>query len=421
MKWSESSRREWLGGWTLVCASAFGVALGTIHIYSLGVFMEPLEAEFGWTRAAISAGLTISAVVGGLLAPAFGVLLDRFGARRLALPSTVLYCLAIAALSLAGPSIGSWWALWLLIGIATLGAHPMTWSSAVSARFDASRGLALAVTFSGTGIGSTLVPVISNGLFESFGWRGAYQGIAAASAVIVLPVLWFYFHDARNPDSKPDTGEGGEGARPIVLRGWTVSEGLRSRQFYQIGLAAVLITAVIVGFVVHLVPLLGSQGIERALAVRIAAIVGVMSIIGRVSVGYLFDRLPGGPVAFVSVSLPALSAGLFLLSPGSLEGSVAAVMILGLAVGGEYDAVIYLSTRFFGLRNYGTLFGFTVTCIVAGVGLGPLIPGALFDQTGSYRSFLFAVIPMALTAGILLGTLGPYPDHERAAALRTDE
>jgi MFS family permease len=413
----EASQAEWRTGWTLVMAGAFGVSLGTIHIYSLGVFMEPIEAEFGWTRAWISAGLTICSVLAAIFSPAFGILLDRWGARRLVLPAAVLYCLSIASLSLTGPSIWSWWMLWFAIGATTLGTQATVWSAAVSGRFTVSRGLALAVTFSGTGIGSTLVPVLSNALIEGLGWRGAYRAIAAIFAVVVLPILWLFFHDDR---AKPARTAEEEVAPAPPLTGWTVREGLRRRQFYQLGISAVLVTAVIVGFIVHLVPLLSAQGLERDTAVRIAAIVGVMSITGRLSVGYLFDRLPGPPVGFVSVSVPALSAALLLLFPGSLAWSIAAVIVLGLSVGGEYDAVIYLSTRFFGLRNLGTLFGFTVSCIVAGVGIGPIVPGILFDATGSYESFLIAVIPTSLVAGLMLATLGPYPDHEQDARERAE-
>jgi MFS family permease len=113
-----------------------------------------------------------------------------------------------------------------------------------------------------------------------------------------------------------------------------------------------------------------------------------------------------------SVGLPAISALIILFFPDVFPMVVVAVVLLGLSVGGEYDAIIYLSTRHFGLRNFGTLFGFVTSLILAGVGLGPILGAVLYDIGGDYRLFLWLAIPMSLTTSVLLGTLGRYPDHE---------
>jgi MFS family permease len=117
-----------------------------------------------------------------------------------------------------------------------------------------------------------------------------------------------------------------------------------------------------------------------------------------------------------SVSLPVFTALLLLLFPGSIPVILVAIFLLGLSVGGEYDAIIYLSTRYFGMRNFGTLFGFVAAALLAGVGLGPLIASHLYDQTGSYQSFLLLAIPAGALCAVLIGTLGRYPDHEAAPA-----
>jgi MFS family permease len=410
---------EWRKGWTLVLAAAAGVSLGAIHVYSTGVFMQPLEAEFGWTRAQISAGLTIGSILGFLFSPVFGALVDRLGARRIALPGAALYCIAIASLSLAGPSIWSWLVLWFFVAVTTLGLKPTVWSAAVSSSFTASRGMALAIMLCGTGVASSIVPVLTHRLIEEVGWRGAYQALAGSFALFVLPLLWFFFHDARQPHSSRATRSGAEReavADPSLMNGWTLREGLRRRQFYQLGLAAALGTLVNVGFIVHLVPLLSDQGLGRDQAVGFASMVGLMSIVGRLSVGFLFDRLHGPPVGAVSILLPALSAVILIVFPGSLGWSVVAVVLLGLAVGGEYDAIIYLSTRYFGMRSFGSLFGFTASCVLAGVGFGPVLTGLAYDVSGSYEIFLWGALPLAVISAISIGTLGPYPDHDRGTA-----
>lgn len=397
---------EWKSGWLLVVAAGFGIALGSVQVYSTGVFIQPLEEEFGWSRSAITGGMLISSIMGVLFSPLFGYLVDRWGARALAIPGVATLCAGYALLSLAGPAIWTWWALWFIIAVGSLMVKPTVWSTAISAHFVKGRGFALAVMLCGTGLGSAAIPPLSYTLIEAYGWRGAYLGIAAIFFVIVMPVIWRYFHDARMQKPDPDAAP-----RPAVT-GWTAREGYRKRQFYQLVTAAFVITGVLVGFIVHILPMLEAGGLERETAVYIVGLTGVMSIVGRLTVGYLFDRLPGPPVGAVSVALPIPAAILLLMFPGDFAASVAAILFLGLAIGGEYDSVIYLSTRYFGMRAYGTLFGFVASGLLAGVGLGPIVAGAIYDSTGSYDLYLYLAIALAALVALLLATLGRYPDHE---------
>src|SRR3546814_3244418 len=97
-----------------------------------------------------------------------------------------------------------------------------------------------------------------------------------------------------------------------------------------------------------------------------------------------------------------------------MPATIIAIVLLGLSVGGEYDAIIYLSTRYFGLQNFGALFGYIASALLAGVGLGPLLGGYLYDIAGSYDMFLMFVIPTGIIAALLVGTLGRYPAHQAA-------
>lgn len=405
-----SALSEWRTGWPLVVAACCGVALGSVQIYATGVFVVPLEAEFGWTRAEIAAGLMAPAILGVLLSPLFGFFIDRWGARRLAIPGTIMVCASTAALSLAGPSIYSWWALWTVLGFATLFLKPTIWSTAVSSHFSAGRGLALAVMLSGTGLAQACLPTITRLLIDGLGWRGAYVALGAGFAAVVVPVLWFFFHDVRF--------ERGGGGKKILstVTGYTLREGVRTRQFWQLLLTAIVITGVIVGFVFHLVPLLSEMGLSRANATYIAGIAGIFSILGRLAVGVMLDRLPGPPVGAVSVALPIIAASLLLGFPGSVPMAIVAIAFLGLCIGGEYDSVIYLATRYFGMRSFGSLFGWLASALLAGVGLGPWIAGMIRDTTGSYDLFLWTVIPLAGLSALLLGTLGKYPDFTPKSA-----
>jgi MFS family permease len=404
-----SAGTEWAKNWPVVLASSSGVALCTAHIYSMGVLIAPLEAEFGWSRAQISSGHTISAVLTMIFSGAMGLLIDRVGPRRIALWSAFLFCCSLGAFSFAGPSMWSWLALWTVMGFAINGITPTSWTTAVSGLFVRSRGLALSVTLCGTGIGSSLTPLITNYLNANYGWRIAYQGLAGFWAVIVLPLLFFFFTSVK--DRRRTEISTQPSALPVVLTGLTVREGFRSPRFIKLAIAAPTISLVAVSFAVNLVPILASLGITRTNAVEIASIVGVASIIGRLSGGYIIDRINGNIVAAVSVLMPIISCVLLLWMPGVVGAAMVAAAVLGLSLGAELDAVAYLATRHLGLRNFGVLFGTIGGFLALSTGFGPFLVSYTFDVTRSYELVLWAYMPLCVLSSILFLSLGKYPDY----------
>lgn len=411
-----SARQEWKHHWPVVLAAAAGTSLGAIPSYALGLFVHPLEEAFGWSRASISAAITIYAAVGVLGAPAAGHVLDKVGSRRFALVGVTCISLLFASLAFITASIWSWWAVWFLLGLAGLGIKPAVWTKAVTSFFTAGRGVAIAVMLCGTGVATSVLPAISNKLIDSFGWRGGFAALGLGVGAIVLPLVWLFLFDAVDKDAKSakiamaKVVDRAEHSRS--LPGWSAAEGLRRRQLYQIALAALIATGVITGFVVHIVPMLTLSGLSRGEAVGVVSLIGILSIMTRLTVGYVFDRIAHPIVGALSIAAPAIPALVLLTFDPGFATAVCAVVALGIAAGGEYDAVIYLSSRYFGLRALGFLFGIVVSALLAGVGLGPIIAGHIFDLTGSYDMFLLGAIPASLLAGGLIALLGPYPKHE---------
>lgn len=405
---------EWSRNWPVVLASSSGVALCTAHIYSMGVLMAPLEAEFGWTRAQISSGHTIASILTMVCSPVMGLMIDRVGPRRIGLWSAFLFCGGLAALAFAGPSIWSWLALWTVMGLVINGITPTTWTTAISGLFQRSRGLALSVTLCGTGIGSSLTPLVTNYLNAHYGWRIAYLGLAGFWAAIVLPLLFFCFTSVKDR-LRTTVSAQQTAAIPAVLTGLTAREGLRSPRFIKLAIAAPTISLVVVSFAVNLIPILASLGIARTHAVEIASIVGVASIIGRLSGGYIIDRINGNIVAAVSVLMPIISCALLLSMPGVVGAAMVAAAVLGLSLGAELDAVAYLATRHLGLRNFGVLFGTIGGFLALSTGFGPFLVNYVFDVTRSYELVLWIYMPLCMLSSILFLSLGKYPDYSSQA------
>lgn len=408
-----STATEWREHWPVVLSSLFGIALLTVYVYSTGIMIKPLEEEFGWTRAQISSGPTIVAVIGCLAAPFMGAAIDHFGARRIAIPGVILLCASLAFLSQATASIWSWWALWLLVALAHPFIKPTVWVAAVSSVFTAGRGFALAVALCGASVGSMVTPILTNYLIDGFGWRLAYVLTGALWISVVLPLVLFGFYGANDKRRvKSQKQQSPEPSAPLA--GLAARESLLSSKFVKVATAASVIAMCSVAMTVNLVPIFSEDGISREAGAWIAGVTGVSGVLGKLAGGILIDRLNAGKVVGIMTAMPALSAALLIFFPGDIPLAIAAVALLGFALGVEFDGVAYLTGRHFGLRNFGLIYGTIAGLVALTSGIGPVLANHAYDVTGSYLPLLWTVVPLSLVSGLLFLLLGPYPEFPRA-------
>jgi len=401
------SGQEWRQGWPVVLSAMMGMAISTAYIYSIGVMIAPLEAEFGWTRAEISAGPTIAAFFAVTLSPFVGRAIDRLGPRRIGLFGATFFCSALALLSAATADIWSWYMLWVVLALAAPFVKATVWTAAVSSLFNNSRGLALALVLCGTGIGSSLVPLAVVCLADGYGWRVGYMGLGGLCALSTLPLLLFFF--SSDADRRRVQGKGGDAVQPRALTGVAARKALMSSTFIRLALAAFLTTLLSMGTTANLVPILSFGGLPRETAAWIAAASGLCAIGGRLAGGVLLDRVDGNIVAGGCLTLSVFSYLLLAMFPGSALIALAAVILLGVSLGVEFDAVAYLVGRHFGLLNFGVLFGTIAGLLALAGGTAPLITNFVYDMTQSYYPVLWAFVPAALFCAVLFFSLGPNP------------
>ncbi len=406
-----SAASEWKMHWPLVLAGLVGMSFYSIVTYSLGTFIAPLEEEFGWSRTAISAGLTIFTVTAMIGGPLVGALIDKVGTRRVAVPGIALHAAAFAGLSLANGAILQWFALWLVLALAALTTRSLIWSTGVSSVFSISRSFALSVMLSGTALGQ-MSPLLAGWLIETQGWRQAYLYLGLGWGGLGFLLVLLFFRDAR---ARRDQSGDAASAAPI-LAGLTFSEALRDSRVVRIGLANVLLTLVGSGIAVHLVPILSSTGVDRAAALGIAATAGITGIAGKLITGWLLDRVQGNIVPFLSFALAPVGYVLLLYSGGSVPLLVSAVLFMGYSSGAGLQTTTYLISRYAGLRNFGKIFGTIGSLMMLGTSIGPLFAGYMFDVSGNYTLLLSIGIPAALTCALSFVGLGPYPDHASVKA-----
>lgn len=409
----KTAREEWKAYWTLPLAAGLGNTGSVIHVYSLGAFIAPLSAEFGWSRAEISSGITVSNGGAAVLGVLVGFLVDRFGPRRIGLVGAVAMAVAFASLGMASGVYLQWLFLWFLIALGAACTQPSIWTSAVTSRFDTSRGLAIALTIAVNGAAATLFPIIATLAIGGLGWRHAFFAIAAGWIAIVLPMLLLFFRGAAEDSVGKDRGKGV--AASAHLPGMELKQALRTTAFYRLAITGFLFSFVAMSTIVHFVPILTDRGLSALDAASIAGLVGIASIAGRFVTGYLLDRLRPERVALIGLSLPILSALLLLYGNGALAWSAAAATT-GFSLGAELDVLIYLTSRHFGLKRFGTIFSSIVMAMATGTAIGPLVAGTFFDSFGSYDNYLLMLIPMVVIAALSVGTLGPAPKNWPAPA-----
>jgi MFS family permease len=403
MTTSKAASTEWRSFWFLPLAAALGYSTSVLHVYSIGPFIAPLQQEFAWSRAQVSVGLSVASFISALFCIPIGMLVDRVGPRRVGLVGVLVMSSAFALLGTTTGATANWVLLWSVIAFGTLFVQATVWTSAVASRFEASRGLAFAVTLSGASVSATVFPVLATWLIGNHGWRVAFAAMGGIWAGLVFPLLFLFFRGARDTTrAQPQ--------QTAVHAGLTLRQGLRSATLYKLLLASALFSFTAIGAVVHFVPILTDRGAAPLAAAGIASLIGIFSIAGRLGTGFLLDRIPAHLIGAAAFMLPIIAAVLLLSNGANPLCQGVAAAVLGLTVGSEVDVIAYLAARHFGLKSFGALYGALVMALSLGTAFGPLAAGALFDHYASYAPFLvLAMVLMAVSATALL-SLGPTPD-----------
>jgi MFS family permease len=386
--------------WMIVAAAFCGVMVGfgSLLVFTFSVFVKPLSAEFGWSREVISGAFGFAAMSVAVASPVLGRLLDRYGPVRVILPCMAVYAFAFASLSQLAPSIWQLYATFVVLGIVGNGTTQMGYSRAVSTWFYENRGLALALVIAGTGVGGVVLPPLAQSLITNYGWRAAYAALGVLVIIVGTPLTAVFVRERTHAES---------GTIPM-RRGMRVAEGLRSRAFWIIVATLFLGSITINGAITHLSALLTDRGISSGQAAAALSILGAFSFCGRIVTGHLLDRYFGPRVSFVLML--GVAAGIATLArASSVIGAFAAAALIGFGLGAEADITPYLLTRYFGLRSFSTLYGFTWTAYAIAGAIGPVIMGKAFDVTGSYGPLLsLLAIGMFVSAGLNL-LLPRYP------------
>jgi MFS family permease len=408
--------------WWVVVATVLGliVGAGPINVFAFGVFIKPITADLHIGRGLLSSGITLQAVIGAIVSPFFGALLDRWGARRVMIPGIVLFALSIAAYGLmrASPFILTY-LIFAVAGLLSPVQGPIPYSTVTAHWFDRQRGLALGIGMAGVGLGVALMPQLAERLIGHFGWRLAYVGMAVAVLIFALiPVALF----VREPPGMTGAGAAQRDQRMaarLALPGTPFAVAVRTWLFWGLGIAFLFDVMAINGTLTHIVPLLRDRGVSLPEAVGALSGAGIALLIGRAGSGWCLDRFRGAYVAVGFFVMPMIGIALLASRAGGIVPAAGAVT-LGLGIGAEVDLMAFFVSRYFGLRDYAKIYGLMFGLFGVGTGVGPALSGFSFDWFHSYLPVFVAYEAMLfVTCAIFLG-LGPYPYPARQEEFGTE-
>jgi MFS family permease len=366
-------------GWGRVLAGAvIGSASGisALLLYTNGLLVAGLSREFGLTRTQFGFGVLLVTLALAAANPLVGWTVDRYSAKW---PSTIgllLLALGFASLGAFIHSVNTYLLLQALVAFVGAASGPVAYTKIIGATFDKHRGIALGVTMTGIGLSAAAVPPVLASVIANHGWRGGFFALAviplvgAIATALIIP--------GRSASATPPVLSQRSAVAVSDAGAW-----IRSRVFWVMASAFAMMSLSFAGLLPHFVPALIDGGLEPVAAGRIAGEIGLAVIASRLVVGFLLDRLFAPRIAIV-ISIIAAAGCVLFVAQGTPAASLTAIA-LGFAMGAELDLMGFLVARYFGLAQFGRIYGWLYGAFIFASGLGPLWIGALRDTTGNYR------------------------------------
>jgi predicted MFS family arabinose efflux permease len=402
-----SAPQEWKrGARTLIAAF---IAMGTAWNFAqvmANLFLKPMQAELGWSRTELSFGPIAGLLVAGLL-PFMGPVVDRFGARRVALAGLGMLGSGFLFMALMPPSRTYYYATVGYLSVAGAASNSVIFARGVAPWFHRRLGASIGIMMTGISVSAAISVPLMTKIIGSYGWRGGFLAMAGGALLIGLPmtVAWF-----REPDRLASPG----GLRAAAQN--PLPDILRTRVFWQLAGACGIAALPIGGFIGHLVPLLTDRGIALRISAGYASLFALTIGCGRLAIGALLDRFYPPLVTATTLSLAAIGAALIALLGSAIADRfviAVAVGLVGLAQGAEGDYIKFFSVRLFGIGNFARVVSLMAMTISAGMALGGLLFAWVFDSFGSYLPAIIGSVILYAAGGFVFATLSMVPPLER--------
>ena len=426
MPWNltRKPRRIFYGWWIVVACFFISLYTGGVVFYGFTAFFEPLADKFHWSYAQISFAASLRGMEAGLLAPLVGLVVDRWGPRRLLVGGTIISTLGLILLSRTA-SLAMFYGAFLLLAVGMSICSSTVLMTAVANWFRRKIGVATGIMVSGYGFSGLLLPVIVR-LIDTYGWQEALTVLAIGMLALCLPLSFVVRHKPEQYGYQPDgeaedTLMAGNNSTPARLAEPNIGtrQALRSRTFWHIALSLMCQAIIVSAVVTHVMPCLTSIHISRANSSLIASGLSLVSIVGRLGLGWLGDRFDKRRVMGIAFAMMcgalvclgfASTTVVLLLTPF--------LILFGIGYGGNNTLRASVIREFFGRSNFGAIHGFVLGIIALGTIAGPPLAGWVFDNWGSYQPIWLAFAGLAAIAALAAMTTPPVSGAAQATDRR---
>ncbi len=394
-----------------VTATAFAAlfAIVGLALYGLPLYYDFMVRELGWSRTMVTSGNAISKlVVGPLFGFAAGWIVDRFGPRRLMMAGILMAggaLIGLGATSLAG----AFYFFYFFNALGYVCGGPLPCQVLVSRWFDKTRGKVMGIAYLGIGVGGAIVPLLAAWMTAHVGWRMSLQLLGGLIVLIALPLAYFV---RENPDEdvrlKPSRSDD-DPARLKLSRSesTSISQILRTPAFYLLAIGSMCSIAAVGGTNQHLKLFLSlDRGYSQSDAAGIISLVLTISIVGRLLMGWLADRMARKHVMLLIYVLVAAAIPLLMVraAPGAAP-MYAFAAVFGLGLGGEYLIIPLMAGELFGIGVLGRVMGIVLTADGVAEATAPMLVGYIRDRTGSYNTGFSLLVTIALVGAAAIAML----------------
>ncbi|MFC1993400.1 MFS transporter [Chloroflexota bacterium] len=396
-----SNRPKSFYGYVIVFIAFMVMAVTSAGYVSFGVFLKPMVADFGFTRAMASGAYSLCMLIHGFLFIVTGRLTDRFGPRVLVSLGAFSFGLGYGLIS----QISSLWQLYVLYGFPvaigmSCGFVPM--ASTVSRWFVKRRGIMSGIVVSGVGVGYMIGPPVSSLLISSYGWRTTYFIMGIITLALLFFVAQFLRRDPQQKGQFPyGYAETEQGGLIPESRGFSLHEAVVTRQFWLICLVFIISGFIMHSLVVHVVANATDMGVSPIVAANILIVIGGLTAVGRIGMGSISDKIGSKRSLQIGFNLLLVSSLLLYITKDAGMFFIFA-FVFGLGTGGLVALQPLLVSESFGLKSLGLILGVISVCFSIGGSIGPVIAGHLFDISGNYN-LVFAVCAALATMALLAG------------------
>ncbi len=401
---------ELRNGWRDLTGAIIGLGLG-IGAYNpvSSFFFRALEHEFGWSKAAAAVSLVALPVTAAVL-PFAGLLLDRFGVRRVAVLSALCMSACFVWLAKMNGALWMFYAAFIALNVLGCATGPVSYTRIIASRFRKSRGTALACSLLGIGLAAMILPPVLAVILVHWGWRGGYLFFGASvlvAGLLARALMCDPGTDVDAPDMQP-----GEPLESAVVK----------RSFWLLGTAVFALSVASLGFVSQFQSLVIERGLPAQAAPMLLSALAASVFVSRLVIGWALDMFRPERVAASALLLAAFGMLLWMLGSPGTGWALMAVLLIGLSIGAELDFLSFFCARLFGLRHYGAVYGALAAFFYTGIAAGGIVYGAIHDRTGTYAMAAAMSVVLFIVAGVLFLTLGPaMRGAENAERIVTDD